>query len=301
MSAKQQFTEKVRELIREARALSPAVRRNVMELLDEARKRIVGEIVSINPQSYQASQLRTLAKAIDRAMDDFRQELTKVVNADQAKAFDLGEAQVAEPLAAAGVPVGGNAGLSSSALAIAQGYTADLIGGLSKDASGKLNAAIQRALLGGQPMTEIIDQVGRAINNGKSFDGLFSPIGERAVSIATNEILRVHSIAGQARLEDLQQQVPELKKKWIHVPAARVPRPTHIEANGQVRDVNEDFSVGGEALAFPRDPKGSPENTINCHCVMVPEVGADALTPTAGQSQLLKDLGLEIAVTPLAA
>jgi hypothetical protein len=37
-------------------------------------------------------------------------------------------------------------------------------------------------------------------------------------------------------------------------------------ADGQVRKANEPFDVGGEELMYPRDPSGSPENTINCHC-----------------------------------
>ncbi len=88
------------------------------------------------------------------------------------------------------------------------------------------------------------------------------------------------------------------------MPAARVPRLAHklsVEdggANGQIRNVNEDFDVAGEQLAYPRDPKGSPENTINCHCVMKPFFEADALKSTPGQRGLLQDLGIEISVGP---
>lgn len=297
MSATTQFGEKVRELIRQARQLAPATRRNVIELLEEARKQIVGEISAVDPASFKAAQMRTLAAGIDRALDQFRQQLTQQVNAEQAAAFQLGGTQVSAPLAAAGLPAASFAGIDRNALAIAQGYTADLIGGLTKDAAGKLNAAIQRAFLGGQSVTDVIAQIGRAINGGKEFSGLFSPIGERATTIATNEILRVHSIAGQARLEDLQQQVPGIKKKWVHIPVARVPRGSHLIADGQVRNVDEPFNVGGEELMYPRDPNGSPENTINCHCLLVPEAGKDLLQPTDAQKSLLQQLGLSISVS----
>lgn len=43
-------------------------------------------------------------------------------------------------------------------------------------------------------------------------------------------------------------------------------RPAHAKADGQVRRVAESFSVGGEALLFPGDSRGSAENIINCHC-----------------------------------
>ncbi len=156
-----------------------------------------------------------------------------------------------------------------------------------------MNAAIQRAFLGGQSLDDIIAQVGRAIG-GDEFTGLFGPFGDRAESIAINEILRVHSIAGQARLEDLAGQVPGIKKQWLHIPVARVPRLSHIFASGQVQEVGDPFSVGGEDLMYPRDPNGEPENTINCSCVLVPYVDPSDMNPTAGQSSLLEDLGLDI-------
>jgi hypothetical protein len=295
MSAQEQFAAKVETLIKQARAFGPEVRARVMELLEEARKRIVGEISNIDPQSFQAAQMRMLSREIDRAMEEFRKEFSQTVEAAQKDAFHLGEVSMDQPLDAAGLPTPSFAGVSKSALAIAQGYTADLISGLTKDAAAKLNAAIQRAFLGGQSLTDIIAQVGRAIG-GDKFTGLFSPIGARAETVALNEILRVHSIAGQARLEDLAQSVPGVKKQWVHVMAARIPRFSHIRASGQIREVGEPFDVDGEELMYPRDPNGSPENTINCHCVLVPYMDPEDLKPTAGQLKTLKDAGLEISV-----
>jgi uncharacterized protein with gpF-like domain len=295
MSAQSQFGAKVAELIRQARAFGPDVRSKVTELLEEARKRIVGEISNIDPQSFQAAQMRTLSREIDKALEQFRTEFSQYVTTAESDAFRLGEVGMDQPFDAAGLPAPSFAGVSKSALAIAQGYTADLISGLTKDAAGKLNAAIQRAFLGGQSLTDIIGQVGRAVS-GEKFTGLFGPIGDRAEMIALNEILRVHSIAGQARLEDLQQQIPGAKKQWMHIMAARVPRFSHMMASGQIREVDEPFTVDGEDLMYPRDPNGSPENTINCHCVLVPYMDPSDLQPTAGQKGLLKDLGLDVSV-----
>jgi hypothetical protein len=299
LSAQEQFGAKVEELIRQARALGPGVRKRVIELLEEARKRILAEVADVNPASFQSAQLVTLRKEIDAALETFRRELSQTVTATQANAFQLGAATVDQPLAAAGLPTPSFGGLLTSTLSIAQGYTADLIGGLTKDSAAKVNAAIQRAFLGGQSITEIIAQIGKAISGGTGFTGLFSPIGERAEAIALNEILRVHSIAAQARLEDLQEVHPELQKQWLHVPAARFPRPSHLLANKQVRKVDEPFDVGGEELMYPRDPNGSPENTINCHCLMRPYFDASALKPTPAHQKLLNDLGIQISIAPL--
>jgi hypothetical protein len=47
---------------------------------------------------------------------------------------------------------------------------------------------------------------------------------------------------------------------------------------------------------YPRDPNGSAENTINCHCVLVPAFDEDALKPSSEQSDLLRRLGISISV-----
>jgi hypothetical protein len=295
MSAQEKFAAKVETLIAQSREFGPAVRERVMALLEEARKKVIGDISNIDPQSFQSAQLRMLAKEIDAALKKFGSEFSDYVTGAQNDAFTLGEVGIDQPLDAAGLPTPSFAGVSESALGIAQGYTADLISGLSKDAAGKLNAAIQRAFLGGQSVSDIIAQVGRAVS-GEKFTGLFGPIGDRAETIALNEILRVHSIAGQARLEDLQESVPGVKKQWMHIMASRKPRFSHIHASGQVREVDEPFLVDGEDLMYPRDPNGSPENTINCHCVLVPYMDPSDLKPSPAQLKTLKDSGLEISV-----
>jgi len=296
MSAQSQFAAKVQTLIKQAREFGPQVRDRVMTLLEEARRKVVGDLSNVDPGSFQGAQMRVLAKEIDAAMKKFGAEFADYVTSAQDGSFQLGMGQIDQPLDAAGIPTPSFAGVSESALSIAQGYTADLISGLSKDAAAKLNAAIQRAFLGGQSVSDIIAQVGRAIG-GDKFTGLFSPIGARAETIALNEILRVHSIAGQARLEDLKAKVPGVKKQWLHIMASRMPRFSHIQASGQVQEVGDPFEVEGEELMYPRDPNGSPENTINCHCLLVPYMDASDLQPSAADLKTLKDAGLEISVT----
>ena len=62
-------------------------------------------------------------------------------------------------------------------------------------------------------------------------------------------------------------------------------------------NVDQPFNVAGEDLMYPRDPNGSPENTINCHCLMRPYFSEDALKPTARHTQILKDLGISISTS----
>lgn len=293
---------RVRELIKEAQNLSPAGRKRVVVLLEETRKRIVGELASLDPQTFSAGQRRALKQSIDQAMEVFARDATASVQQLQGESFRLGQAVVDLPLAEAGLLSYGQ--VSRQTLAIAQDYTADLVTGLSRESAAKLNASIQRAFLGGQSMTDIIAQVGRAIG-GEKFTGLFSPIGERAKSIAMNEILRVHSIAEQARLEQLASQLPGVvqRKAWRWVNLGQEPRSWHQDISGQEKPVNEPFEVPNpkagiiEELMFPRDPAGSPENTINCHCILEPVIDLEAIgsrRPLGEIEDRLRKLGIEI-------
>ena len=60
-----------------------------------------------------------------------------------------------------------------------------------------------------------------------------------------------------------------LQKEWIATFDNRT-RIDHIQANGQVVDMNQKFLVGGEELSYPGDSRGSAANVINCRCTNAP-------------------------------
>jgi len=57
----------------------------------------------------------------------------------------------------------------------------------------------------------------------------------------------------------------EMRKEWIAAKDERT-RIDHGAADGNLTDLHGSFIVGGERLAHPGDPAGSPENVINCRC-----------------------------------
>ena len=57
--------------------------------------------------------------------------------------------------------------------------------------------------------------------------------------------------------------------RWMTVHDNRV-RPSHVEADGQVQDLGHPFRIGKALLAYPGDPAGPPEETINCRCILIP-------------------------------
>lgn len=287
------YAAQVQQLIDGSARLTLESEAAIVALLAKADADILGKLAQMKTGSYSALQLDRMRAEIDKAMQRFSADATKAVNALQEKAAKVATKDVSATIGAAlGKPVSLGA-INEQTIRIAQGYTADLITGLSADASAKIKGAIQRSFLGGQGLPEIIDQVGTALEGGK-FSGIFTDVGDRAMKIAMNEVLRVHSISAQARMYELAKQNPAIRKMWKHIPAARVPRITHILADGQIVDVDEPFHVGGEDLMFPRDPSGTPENTIFCHCVSVPYVSDSALTATQADRDLLSSVGLKV-------
>lgn len=86
----------------------------------------------------------------------------------------------------------------------------------------------------------------------------------RAAVIAATEI---HSASVAAGDMAAASSGYEMDREWISGSDERT-REAHSSVNGQTRAMGESFDVGGESLDYPGDPNGSPENIINCRCVL---------------------------------
>lgn len=120
------------------------------------------------------------------------------------------------------------------------------------------------------------DQIRRSVNEGiaegLSLPQIASSIRARAPQIASVRsavIARteVHSAAMWAQVEAVRETGLVLRKQWVAAQDERT-RIDHGEADGTIAADGQPFIVGGEELMFPGDPSGSPENIINCRCVM---------------------------------
>ena len=111
---------------------------------------------------------------------------------------------------------------------------------------------------------EDLDQIMRRIAD--VFD--ISATGYRAERIARTETI---SAANAGAIEGYRQTGLVQKKEWIAADDERT-REWHAAADGQTVGLDEPFIVEGEALDFPGDPNGSPENIINCRCTVVPVI-----------------------------
>ena len=87
----------------------------------------------------------------------------------------------------------------------------------------------------------------------------------RATRIAKTE---THSASTFATDESIKATGLVSTKEWVAALDERT-RESHVAANGQIKNINETFLVGGEELDIPGDPNGSAENVINCRCVAI--------------------------------
>jgi len=256
------FQKKVDELIRKAGALEDAEVRKVVKLLFDARKEVAATVASTEWQAYHLPQLKA---AIERTLQDFGGKYGVDLRNAQRDFWEQGTDMVDLPLNAAGVTVF-IPEIDMTALSIMQGFSSDLVAGLSRSAMTQINREMTIGLMGMKTPYEVMRAVGRNLKD----PSIFKSIAARAETITRTECGRVLEMASQARMTEAAKSVPGLQNQWMHGTVTRMPRATHLAADGQIRDVDKPFNVGGEELMYPRDPAGSASNTINCGCYSVP-------------------------------
>ncbi len=121
---------------------------------------------------------------------------------------------------------------------------------------------IQQAMLDGMQAGETIPQIGERIQ--VVFDRASS---QRAETIARTEVISSYNGAttmfGAVAGPDVVAA-----QEWVATLDERT-RVDHADADGQTVGVGDAFAIGGEALLYPGDPSGSPEEVVNCRCTVV--------------------------------
>ncbi|MBW2606126.1 MAG: hypothetical protein JRD05_00675 [Deltaproteobacteria bacterium] len=263
MTAKERaFNKKVKELIKKANSMEDAAVKRAVKLLASARKDVAAAVATTEWEAYRLPELKA---AIDRTMREFGAKYGVDLRDAQMEFWNHGIDMVDAPIRKVGIyaviPE-----IDMTALGIMQDFSADLVVNLGKDAARKISNEMSMGIIGQKSPYEVMQAVGRNLKD----KSIFKSITARAEMITRQETGRVMEMASQARRERAAEVVPGLGKEWKHGALSKVPRISHLAADGQTRKVNEDFNVGGEELSFPRDPKGSAKNTIGCNCYSVP-------------------------------
>lgn len=249
--------------LRERARLIAVTRDDILKLLKEAQDRIA-VILAGQPSDSQRWQLTQLQNEIAIQMQVFSSGAGAKLSTAAGKAWHAGQELIDAPLAAAASAGGGQiAGiaplLDTGQLLAMRAFMVERIMDVGAQAASRIKTELGLVVLGQQSQSEAVTKI-------TAFLGEKSR--ERAITITRTEIARVYAVAGFEKLREDAKLVPGLKKQWrrsgkIHS------RLSHDLADGQVRDVDKPFNVGGVAMMFPHDPKAPATETINCGCTLV--------------------------------
>jgi hypothetical protein len=170
-SRAQAYKQKLDQLLADAKQLTPEAEEAVLALLEQMNREVLSDIARTDPASYTSARLRALKAQIDRVTAEFGQQAGARIGAIQQKAYMETSVAVDAAVAAGTGSVLVHPVIDRQALAIVQGYTADLITGVSQTAATTIKGAIQRAYMGGGSLTDLVTQIGSALNDGE-FTGL---------------------------------------------------------------------------------------------------------------------------------
>lgn len=249
------FAKKVQGLIDKVGKLQDAEVKKVMAMLEAMRKEVAAMVATTEWKAYAIPQLRA---SIDRAVEAFRQRYQAAQGGALNNMWAAGIDMVDIPLSAAGFRLLGPE-ISRTALEIGQGYSADLIKGLTSDAIKKINGEIMMGIMGAKQPFDVMKAVGRNLDD----PSVFRTIATRAEAITRTETAKINSAARQARIEGtVGNTEPPMRwmKKWISSGKFR-PRPHHAGLNGETIPIDEKF-LG--YIDYPHAPGLSAEEVVNC-------------------------------------
>jgi len=251
------YNKMLKEVTRKVGKLEDREVKKVMGILSNARTQVASAVASTEWEIYYIPQLK---EAVGRAMQGFRQRYLREQTEALTNMWNAGIDAVDMPLHHVGIGTLAPE-ISRSALEVMQGYSADLIEGLSADALKKINNEITLGIMGQKTPFEVMKSVGRNLKD----KSVFVSIGNRAEAITRTEMARVHSAARQGRMAATVDANPDEKwqKKWISS-GKRNPRVNHAKLGadgGEVVDVDENFTGG---IPYPHAPGLPASEVVNC-------------------------------------
>jgi hypothetical protein len=279
---KRRFDATVAIILDEADGLREDALKAATRAVETARFEIRNDLAD---QELSGRSLVGVKRRVGQHVDRLAATLHRQARTDLRKAWNLGVEMVEEPAKAAGLaiaPLGHVTEAEPPALtrgwspaqllAVLQEYSAELITGLGSEARRRINGILHRAALGQLTTSEAIGQIAAALPS----PSVFRTLEARAQAIFRTEVGRVFAASSDLRLRQMAGRLPGLEKKWVAVMDDRT-RPTHRVANDQIVGALEDFIVGGEHAAFPRDPRLTAQESVNCRCWAVPHLPTDVL------------------------
>lgn len=262
--------KKVRETLRNLKRGQRATSKEVIGSLKRAREEIA--TILRGAERFEMPYFRAMMSEIDGKISTFTDRMNNAVQGTQISAFNQGETLIDDILKGTGVVYAGGPKLSDELIVSAHEITSDAITGISDEMRKDISRSLRRSILTGENNYQAARKLDKIIGITKNKGYM-----NRADVIARTEINTAFSMARQEKDLQVSKDIPGLKKQWVSGPRPRHKDMgggrgfvSHQDPNGQIRNVDEPFDVGGEKIMYPRDPSAKPENRINCDCQSVP-------------------------------
>lgn len=257
----QSFNAAQGEQVAEGVLIQKNTRDEIMRLLGIARDEVT-LILAGQPTDYQLWQLPKMQQDINRVLLEYEQSASGVVSQSSNNAWSVGQAAIELPLAAGGIVLRDQLlRIDTQQLDAMRMFMTDRIQNIGQVAINQINQSLGLVIIGSKSPSEAIGEVQTILGDESR---------ARATTITRTEISRIYETANYERSLQAVEFVPGLQKQWrrsgkIHS------RSNHDAADGQVRNVDENFIIMGKygpvKMRYPKDPRAPAAETINCGCI----------------------------------
>ncbi|WP_334196000.1 phage minor head protein [Muricomes intestini] len=124
-----------------------------------------------------------------------------------------------------------------------------------------IRAELSRGIANGSSWNEMAGHIANGMNNP------FKRSINNAIRIARTEGHRIQNEATMDCQQKAKDKGADVVKQWDSTMDGRT-RPWHVKADGQIRELDEPFEVGGEKMGAP-GVGGSAMNVCNCRCALL--------------------------------
>jgi hypothetical protein len=248
----------IRRILKEKDRAIKSGRRAMIDVLKVLQKETLDRLGQAAITEWDVHHLKQMLDSIEGQISTFEAKAKAEAGGLLDESWGIGRNLVDAPLMEAGIYTGFR--LSTSVLETLKDFTFHKIEGLSDAAWDKIRGELTLGIMGDKTPQEVAKAIGRNLKD----PSIFTSIAQRAEVITQTEMGRVFSTAAQLRMEEAADHVDGLEKMWRHVGHPKVPRPSHLAADGQHVPVDEPFDIGGVRMMYPRDPAAPIEETINC-------------------------------------
>lgn len=261
-------TETIKKIIQQKDAKLLEGPEAMRQLLSRLREQVARDLGQAALGSWDSYSLKQTLYAIERRLADYDLSAKKEISGQVKSMWDLGQESVYKPLNEGGIYTGFN--ISRSSLAALENFAIKKIGRVNANLMSKIETEIHLGILGKSPQ-QVSKAIGAMLPEGPLVvkgRTIFTNAAQRAEFITKTEMGRVFSEAANLRRAKAAEYVDDLLKVWRHG-HPKVPRPTHLAADGVAVPENKPFPVrdkNGYQLMRPLDPNADFSEVANCKC-----------------------------------